>query len=63
METVEGRLEEWEGGHIHVHFPCPHCGYEHNYDFEADDPNPRPACCEVMGVERMVLVRWEPPRG
>ena len=59
MTIVEGRIEEWEGGHLHVHWPCPICRHEHNFDFDEEDTNPRLACCETGNVEDTFLVKWK----
>jgi hypothetical protein len=58
-----GRTEHWDGGGVdfpHVHYSCPHCGEEHNFDLDAKDPNPRIACCERSDVTSYTLVQWQP---
>jgi hypothetical protein len=60
-----GRIEMWDGSDgkewPHVHYSCRHCGEEHNFDVDPDDPNPRIHVCPPGDeMDNFTLVTWGP---
>ena len=58
-----GRIEMWDGSDgkewPHVHYSCRHCGEEHNFDVDPDDPNPRiHVCTRGDEMDHFTLVAW-----
>lgn len=62
VPTVAGRVERWQDDEgafrPHVHYVCPRCSNEQNFDLLPDEPNPRFACCDVCGWNSVVWIRW-----